>query len=109
MRRDRYEEGDFDFAILYIDPLNVFYVMPLAVFTSYSSTISLIETDKRQRKPSSAEYRERWDLLSDGLRSRKRLTDSLPNSVKPVEGNTEPSLEIFKEGVETRWQRPVAV
>ena len=29
-----------------------------------------IEETKRQRKPKSAEYRERWDLLSDGLFSR---------------------------------------
>jgi len=107
MLRDRYEEGDFDFAILFIEPLNVFYVMPFAVFSSYGSTISLIEADKRQRKPQSAEYRERWDLLSNGLLSRKRLKDSLPNSVKPLKGNTEPSPEISGKGVETRWQRPM--
>ena len=66
MRRDRYQKGDFDFAILHIDALNVFYVMPLSVFNSYSSTICLIESDKRQRKPRSAQYRERWDSLSKG-------------------------------------------
>jgi hypothetical protein len=70
MLRARYEENDFDFAILYIDSRNVFYVMPFSVFSKYGSTISIIETDKRQRKPQSAEYRERWDLLSNGLASR---------------------------------------
>jgi hypothetical protein len=70
MLRDRYGKDDFDFAILYVDSLHLFYVMPFSVFSSYGSTVSLIEEDKRQRKPKSAEYRERWDLLSDGLFSR---------------------------------------
>jgi len=83
MLRDRYDKDDFDFAILYLDSLRVFYIMPISIFSTYGSTISLIEIEKRQRKPTSAEYRERWDLLSNGLLSRKRLKDSLPNSVKP--------------------------
>ena len=70
MLRERYSKDDFDFAVLYIAPLHVFYVMPFSVFSSYGSTITLIETDKRQRKPKSRAYRERWDLLSDGLLSR---------------------------------------
>ena len=84
MLRKRYDKQDFDFAIVYIADLHVFYVMPISVFSSYESTITFIETDKRQRKPKSAEYRERWDLLSNGLLSRKRLKDSLSNSVKPL-------------------------
>src|SRR3989338_2879211 len=47
MKRQRYGKEDFDFAILYIDDLHVFYVMPVSVFTSYASSISLVETDKR--------------------------------------------------------------
>jgi len=88
MLRDRYEKDDFDFAILYIDSLRIFYVMPFSVFSSYASTVSLIETDKRQRKPKSAEYRERWDLLSDGLLKPKRLKDNLSNSVEPFKIKT---------------------
>lgn len=64
MLRSRYCKDDFDFAILYIDSLHVFYVMPISAFASYVSTISLIEAEKRQRKPSAAQYRGRWDLLS---------------------------------------------
>ncbi|MFH1995773.1 MAG: group I intron-associated PD-(D/E)XK endonuclease, partial [Candidatus Omnitrophota bacterium] len=64
MKRMRYDENDFDFAILYIDSLDTFYVMPEAVFSSYKSGISLVEKKKRQRKPLSADYKERWDLLS---------------------------------------------
>lgn len=66
MRRSRYDDNDFDFAIVYLDDLNVFYVIPVNVFTSFGSTISFVETEKRQRKPQSAEYKERWDLLSLG-------------------------------------------
>ena len=64
MRRAYYDENDFDFAIVYIDRLNVFYVIPLSAFAAYKSGITLVESAKRQRKPRSAMYRENWDLLS---------------------------------------------
>ena len=64
MIRKRYDENDFDFAIVYIDRLETFYVIPISKFSAYKSGISLVETKKRQRKPKSAIYRERWDLLS---------------------------------------------
>lgn len=73
MLRQRYGLNDFDFAIVYIADLHVFYVIPVSVFSNYESTVTFVETDKRQRKPKSANYRARWDLLSDGLLSRKRL------------------------------------
>ena len=66
MLRSCYSKEDFDFAILYIDDLDVFYVMPVEpvdVFTSFKSSVALIETNKRQRKPKSAKFRNRWDLL----------------------------------------------
>jgi len=98
MLRKSYGYDDFDFAIVYIADLHVFYVMPVSVFSTYKSTISLVETDKRQRKPRSASYRERWGLLSNGLLSRKRLKDNLSNSVEPLrvlKGNTEPSPKVL--------------
>lgn len=70
MLRKHYDKDDFDFAIVYIADLNVFYIMPVSVFSCYRSTITLVEADKRQRKPKSANYRERWDLLSNGSLSR---------------------------------------
>ena len=92
MKRERYDGKDFDFAILYIDGPRVFYVMPVLVFSSYKSEIALVENDTRQRKPRSSEYRERWDLLS--IRAVQSVTterENLSNSVKPEDGNTEPS------------------
>jgi len=58
MKRENYTKQDFDFALLYIPDLSIFYVMPVAAFIAYGSEIHLVEDDKRQRKPRSAEYRE---------------------------------------------------
>jgi len=63
MVREEYNDSDFDFAILYIENLNVYYIMPSEVFRSYGSEIHLVETDKRQRKPKSAQYRNAWELI----------------------------------------------
>ncbi len=63
MLRKRYMDGDFDIAIIYIEDLRVFYIMPMSVFSGFASGISLVETLKRQRKPISAAYREKWELL----------------------------------------------
>ena len=63
MKRSLYCENDFDFAILYLEDLNVFYVMPVDFFASYGSEIHLVETAKRQRKPKSFDFRETWELI----------------------------------------------
>ena len=63
MLREKYQESDFDFAVVYIEEINIFYVIPITIFISYSSEIHLVESEKRQRKPKSAEYREAWNLL----------------------------------------------
>ncbi len=63
MVREEYDDSDFDLAILYIEDLNVYYIMPSEVFRSYGSEIHLVETDKRQRKPKSAQYRNAWELI----------------------------------------------
>ena len=58
MQRANYALHDFDFAVLYIPTLDVFYIMPSADFNSFGSEIHLVETAKRQRTPRSAEFRE---------------------------------------------------
>ncbi|AUT04049.1 hypothetical protein CLI64_28755 [Nostoc sp. CENA543] len=40
-----------------------FYLLPFFVFIGYGSEIHLVETDKRQRKPRSAKYREAGELI----------------------------------------------
>ena len=64
MVRGVYQLTDFDFAVVYIDSLHVFYVIPVQEFITYGSEIHLVESDKRQRKPRSAVYREAWHILS---------------------------------------------
>ena len=63
MVREVYTTSDFDFALAYVPDLDLFYVFPVDVFISYASEIHLVEADKRQRKPRSAEYRDAWDLI----------------------------------------------
>ena len=63
MVRDNYCLTDFDFAVIYVDALHIFYIMPVADFIAYGSEIHLVEADKRQRKPKSASFREAWQLL----------------------------------------------
>lgn len=63
MKRAKYEINDFDFAVIYIQNLDVFYVMPFDVFNSYCGAITFNENVSRQRKPKSYEFRESWDLI----------------------------------------------
>ena len=63
MVRSKYEPSDFDFALVYLEDLDLFYIFPVDVFISYSSEIHLVEADKRQRKPQSAKYRDAWHLI----------------------------------------------
>lgn len=63
MLRSKYETSDFDFALVYLPDPNIFYVFPVSVFIAYASEIHMVEADKRQRKPQSAEYREAWHLI----------------------------------------------
>jgi hypothetical protein len=66
MVREAYGLSDFDFALVYIQELDLFYVFPIAVFISYASEIHLVEMDKRQRRPRSATYRDAWELILHG-------------------------------------------
>ena len=65
MLRTTYCSEDFDFAVLYIDELDITYIMPVDVFITYKSGISLVEAATRQRKPRAYPYREAWHLLSN--------------------------------------------
>ena len=63
MVHEVYTALDFDFALAYLRDLDVFYVFPVSVFISYASEVHLVEADRRQRKPRSAQYRDAWDLI----------------------------------------------
>ncbi|MEH1794359.1 group I intron-associated PD-(D/E)XK endonuclease [Nostoc sp.] len=63
MVREAYQLSDFDFALVYIEKLDLFYVFPVDVFIDYGSEVHLVEAEKRQRKPRSAPYRNAWELI----------------------------------------------
>lgn len=63
MIRDGYSSSDFDFALVYIPDHDLFYVFPVDVFIGYGSEIHMVEADKRQRRPLSADFRDAWDLI----------------------------------------------
>ncbi len=93
MIRDRYDSSDFDFALAYLQDLDLFYVFPVDVFISYASEIHLVEADKRQRKPRSVEYRDAWKLIlawaaCEETRMRLPLKFGEPSG----SGNPEPSF-----------------
>jgi hypothetical protein len=64
MIRGAYSPEDFNFALAYVEDIDIFYVFPCDVFIGYGSEIHLVEADKRQRRPKSADYRCAWDLIS---------------------------------------------
>ncbi len=64
MLRSPYEATDFDFALVYLEDLDLFYVFPVKVFIDYGSEIHMVEAQRRQRKPRSADYRDAWNLIS---------------------------------------------
>lgn len=74
MVRELYSSTDFDFALAYLEQLDLFYVFPVAVFIGYGSEIHFVEADKRQRKPRSAEYRGSWSLILQWAAHREPCT-----------------------------------
>ncbi len=73
MLRSLYKNQDFDFALVYVPDKQIFYVFPVEVFIGFGSTLSLIETGKRQRKPRSHDYREAFELISKWAASKEIL------------------------------------
>ena len=73
IKRVRYSAKDFDFAIVYVDNPETFYVFPAKVFNSYRSNITLSIGETRQRLPKSAKFLERWDLIPEWASTRESV------------------------------------
>lgn len=63
MLRKRYEDADFDFAVIVLADIGVFYIIPIQDYNSFKGAITFVEGEKRQRKPRSSPFREAWHLL----------------------------------------------
>lgn len=100
MIREAYKQSDFEFALVYIEKLDLFYVFPVSEFIGYGSEIHLVEADKRQRKPRSAKYRDAWELIRQWA-LREETCVPLPLKIEPdVNGITPiqtPTSEILVE------------
>lgn len=84
MIRDRYTLSDFDFALVYIGELDLFYVFPVDVFISYGSEIHMVEAEKRQRKPKSTAYRDAWQLIEERATRRRARRRNLTKREKQI-------------------------
>lgn len=92
MLRDTYKKDDFDFALVYLEDKDIFYVFPTEVFIAYGGMIHMVEADKRQRKPKSASYRDAWDLILQwAAREETRDVESVKFGEAAGGGNPEPS------------------
>jgi len=101
MVREAYQTCDFDFALIYLPEIEIFYIMPVEVFISYRSGISIVEADRRQRKPQSAVYREAWELILHRAACEVTCT-CLPVKFGEATGGVIPSqASVSEEGVET--------
>jgi len=103
MRREANSPSDFDFALVYIERLDLFYVFPVDVFIGYASEIHLVEADKRQRKPGSATYRGAWELILRWA-AREETCVRIPVKVGETASGVTPSQAPGQkpgEGVET--------
>ncbi|HKX31164.1 MAG TPA: hypothetical protein VJ302_25975 [Blastocatellia bacterium] len=68
------------------------------VFISFASEIHLVEVDKRQRKPRSAEYREAWNLILQwAVCGETHIRSPLKFGEPSGNGNPEPSRQEFKK------------
>ena len=90
MVREAYDPQDFDFALVYLNSLDLFYVIPVEVFISYASEIHLVEAVKRQRRPRSAEYRDAWHLILQWAAQRETFARS-PVKLGEASGGVIPS------------------
>ena len=93
MIRQAYKASDFDFALIYVEDVDVFYVFPSRVFVGYGSGIHLVEADKRQRKPRSAEYRDAWNSISQWA-AREETCVRSPVKIGEAAGGVIPSQAL---------------
>lgn len=99
MIREEYTTADFDFALVYLQEKDCFYVFPVQVFINYGSEIHMVEVAKRQRVPQSAFYRDAWNLILQwATRGEIRAGSLVKVGEATGGGNPEPSPEVLTEG-----------
>jgi hypothetical protein len=96
MIREEYASTDFDFALVYIQEKDSFYIFPVNVFISFGSSIHMVEVAKRQRVPQSAFYRDAWNLILQwAARGEIRASSPVKVGEATCGGDPEPSPEAI--------------
>jgi hypothetical protein len=88
-----------DFALAYVTDSDLFCVFPVDVFIGYGSEIHLVEANKRQRKPKSADYRDAWELIVQWAAYRETCM-RLPVKLGEARGGVIPSQASVSNGME---------
>src|SRR5215831_21191020 len=84
-----------DFAPVFIEEIGASNVFPCEVFIGYGSEIHLVEADKRQRRPKSADFRNAWNLISQWAAQRETPVRT-PHKFGEAAGGVIPS-EAFED------------
>lgn len=86
MVREAYSPDNFEFAVVYVEDIDIFYVFPCDVFIGYSSEFTLL-------KPTSASEDQNLPIVAvrgisfhNGLHIGKLMCEHLTNSGKPLAG-----------------------
>jgi hypothetical protein len=80
---------------VFIEEIDIFYVFPRDVFIGYGSEIHLVEADKRQRRPKSADFRGAWNLTLQWAAQRETSV-RIPHKFGEAAGGVIPS-EAFED------------
>jgi len=96
MIREPYGICDFDFALAFVTDFDLFYVIPVDVFIGYGSEIHLVEANKRQRKPKSADYRDAWELIVQWAACRETCM-RVPVKLGEARGGVIPSQALVSD------------
>ena len=87
---------------MFIDEIDTCYVFRCKVFIGYGSEIHLVEADKRQRRPKSADSRTAWNLISQRAAQRETSVRT-PHKFGEAAGGVIPSEAL--EGGESKRER----
>lgn len=60
-----YNSSDFDFACVYIEKLNIFYIMPIEEFVEHKGNIRIVEGSYKGRNSKLFERQNAWHILME--------------------------------------------
>jgi len=86
MVREASSAEDFDFALVYVEDIDIFYVFPCEVFIGYGSEIHLSKPTSASEDQNLPIIAVRGNSFHNGLHTGKLMCEHLTNSGKPLAG-----------------------